>query len=67
MGRLSFDKLKDFFFGKPEELETPELDNINADDTDEQALAVPYTNRHPLGRLFAFAKPHTGTPGADSQ
>jgi phage gp29-like protein len=49
MGRLSFDKLKNFFFGKPEELETPEPDNINADDTDEQAVAVLYTNRHPWG------------------
>jgi phage gp29-like protein len=49
MGRLSFDKLKDFFLGKPEESETPELDNTNADDTDEQAVAVSYTNRHPWG------------------
>jgi phage gp29-like protein len=48
MGRLSFDKLKDFFFGKPEELKEPETGNINTDD-DEQAAAVPYTNRHPWG------------------
>jgi phage gp29-like protein len=51
MGRLSFDKLKDLFFGKPEELKEPETGNTNTDDDtgEEQAAAVPYTNRHPWG------------------
>ncbi|MDR1252464.1 MAG: DUF935 domain-containing protein [Treponema sp.] len=51
MGRLSFDKLKDLFFGRPEELKEPETGNTNTDgDTgEEQAAAVPYTNRHPWG------------------
>jgi phage gp29-like protein len=52
MGRLSFDKLKDLFFGKREEPEAgeikePETDNTDTDD--KQAAAAPYTNRHPWG------------------
>jgi phage gp29-like protein len=49
MGRLSFDKLKDFFFGKQEGPETPETDETEDEDETEQAVAVPYTNRHPWG------------------
>jgi phage gp29-like protein len=41
MGRLI-----DFFFGKPDE---PETKNAIDDTDDEQAAAVPYTNRHPWG------------------
>ncbi|MDR0388401.1 MAG: DUF935 domain-containing protein [Treponema sp.] len=48
MGRLSFDKLKVFFFGKPEE-QTPKPNDTKADDTEEQAFAIPNTNRHPWG------------------
>jgi len=44
MGRLK--DLRDFFFGKPEE---PEIENAVDDTDDEQATAVPYTNRHPWG------------------
>ncbi|MDR1253245.1 MAG: DUF935 domain-containing protein, partial [Treponema sp.] len=49
MGRLSFDKLKDFFFGRQAEPETPETSETESEDETEQAAAVPYTNRHPWG------------------
>jgi hypothetical protein len=44
-------RLKDFFFGRQEELKEPETGNTHTvDDTEEeQAAAVPYTNRHPWG------------------
>jgi phage gp29-like protein len=43
-------RLKDFLFGrKPEEPKAPEIRDTNTDDEDEQAVAVPYTNRHPWG------------------
>jgi hypothetical protein len=42
-------RLRDFFFGKPEEPETQETDGVQTDDAEEQASAVPNTNRHPWG------------------
>jgi hypothetical protein len=49
-------RLKDFFFGaKPEEPQTPDSTGTTTDDEDEQAgleeqaIAVPYTNRRPWG------------------
>jgi len=39
-------RLRDFFFGKPEE---SEIEKAVDDTDDEQAVAVPYTNRHPWG------------------
>ena len=42
-------RLKDFFFGKPDEPEAAEIDPADTDDTNEQAVAVPNTNRHPWG------------------
>jgi phage gp29-like protein len=53
-------RLKDFLFGKPEEPKDPETGNTNIDDDDgEQAVAVPYTNRHPWGD---FSLPRSLTP-----
>jgi hypothetical protein len=49
MGRLSFDKLKDFFFGKPEE-QTPKPNDTKADDTEEQAFVIP--NREKTGGQY---------------
>ncbi|MDR2444866.1 MAG: DUF935 domain-containing protein [Spirochaetaceae bacterium] len=49
MGRLSFNRLKDFFFDKPKEPEAPAVGNTDTDNEDELAAAVPYTNRHPWG------------------
>jgi phage gp29-like protein len=55
MGRLSFDKVKEFFFGRPGEPKTGEIGNTTTDNEDEQddfteqAFAMPYTNRHPWG------------------
>jgi phage gp29-like protein len=43
-------RLRDFLLGnKPEEPQTAEINNTNTDDENEQATAVPYTNRHPWG------------------
>jgi phage gp29-like protein len=55
MGRLSFDKVKDFFFGRPEEPRITEGGDTDAGNKDEQAglaeqaFAIPYINRHPRG------------------
>jgi phage gp29-like protein len=42
-------RLRDFFLGKPEGPETPETDDAQHDDAEEQASAIPNTNRHPWG------------------
>ncbi|MDR0387243.1 MAG: DUF935 domain-containing protein [Treponema sp.] len=42
-------RLRDFLFRRAEEPKAPETNNTNTDDADEQAIAVPYTNRHPWG------------------